>query len=226
MKLLNLKSHGSLANLIADSILVLLKSKSVISVTISDSIVVINGVTSTNNFLSITTIKNVVNSCSYDIFGMVKSFEIIETIKYNQNILENYNINNLKVYNNTRPIFKHNIPPVNENKLQYTSEFPHGYSLECGRLVLYYSEMIFKNIKNSIGLQYGNFSIDNKRIRFEGNCILSDEMVESLILDYFNFNFCEFYHILDGYDLKRDVKYPFEIKPWLTDELMVKIEVF
>jgi len=226
MKLLNLKSHGSLANLIADSILVLLKSKSVISVTISDNFVIINGVTSTNNFLSNTTIKNVINSCSYDIFGMIKNFEVIETIKYNQNILDNYNINNLKVYNNTRPVFEHNVPPSNENKLQYTSEFPHGYSLECGRLVLYYCEMIFKNIRNSIGLEYGNFSIENKRIRFEGKCFLSDELVESLILDNFNFNFFEFYQILDGYDLTRDVKLPFETKPWLRDELMLKIEVF
>lgn len=226
MKLLSQKSYGSFANLIADSILMLLKNKSIISVTISDNIILINGITTSNDILPTNTIKNTIYSCSLDTFGKIIDFEVIETIKYNQQVPENYNIHNLKVYNNSRPIFDVDVPPVNENKLQYISEFPYGYSLECGRLVLYYSEMIFKNIRNSIGLESGEFSIENKTIRFDGKCYISNQSVESLILDYFNFDFVSFMENVTGYDFTRDVKYPFESKPWLKDELMLKIQVF
>lgn len=226
MKLYNLKSNSSFVNLIADSIVMALKSKSIISVTLSDELVIVNGLTESKDILNLNDIKNLVSSCSYDIFNENKSYNVIETIKYNRIVSDNYNINKLKVYNSIRPIFDLDSPPVNENKLQYTSEFPYGYCLEFGRLPIYYSEMIFKNIGKSIGLEYGEFTIENKRIFFNGKSFLSNSAVESLILDYFDFNFTGFKKVLNNYDFTRDIKYPLETKPWLSDELILKIEVF
>lgn len=226
MKLFNPNSHSAFVNLVADSILMRLNSKGIIVVTLSDNLVIINGITQTHNFLNSSIIENIVSSCSYDIFGRNKELSVIETIKYNQDIPEDYNLKEIDVYNTLRPIYDLDSPFVNENKLQYTSDFPYGYCLEMGRLMLYYSEMIFKNVRNSIGLQHGKFSVTNRNIRFEGKSYLTDAQVESLILDYFDFNLTDFKNHINGYDLTRDIKYPLEMKPWLKDELMMKIEVF
>lgn len=225
MKLHTLNSKHSFVNLIADSIVNELNSKSIISVTLSDNYIIINGITSCLNVLSDYSIKNIINYCSNDIFNKIKDFTIVNTIKYNKKIDDDYQINNLNVYNTIRPIYNLNEPTSNPEKLQYTSEFPHGYSLDCGRLILYYCETIFKNIKNHIGLKSGVISVNDKIITFTGDCYLSNQKVESLILDYFDFNFMLFKEKLQGYDLKRDVLHPLETKPWLSDDMILKIDV-
>lgn len=117
--------------------------------------------------------------------------------------------------------------------LTTTSEFPYGHSLNMGRLHYYYSEYISNHIFNLINANKIDFKIStnlNKNEDFDIELITdsklySKEVIESLVLDVFDFNLDNFKFILSNYDLIDDIEKPFDKKPWLikdrTEDLII-----
>ena len=103
-----------------------------------------------------------------------------------------------------------------------TSEFPHGYSLNMGRIHYYYSEYIAHNIMTSISSKKLTFKISTRidndedfMIEIKSDSMYNDEVIKSMVLDVFNFDLESFKHTLSTYDFTNDIDEPFGSKPWL-----------
>jgi hypothetical protein len=114
-----------------------------------------------------------------------------------------------------------------------TSEFPHGYSLNMGRLHYYYSEYIAHNIMTSINSKKMSFKISTRidededfMIEIKGNSMYSDEVIKSMVLDVFNFDLESFKHTLSSYNFTDDIDNPFGSKPWLFKDQINNCIIF
>lgn len=115
-----------------------------------------------------------------------------------------------------------------------TSEFPYGYSLNMGRLHLYYSEYISNHIfttimSNKLEFKFSTKINDDDDFDIEvysSNSPYSNETIKSLILDVFNFNLNDFKFLISNYDLTKDLTEPFEKKPWLIKDRVEDVIIF
>lgn len=110
--------------------------------------------------------------------------------------------------------------------VQISSSFPHGYSLNMGRGLMYYGEYISKHVfdaamTNEISLYLTNMKSEDDEPVFEVyyQSPVSQLKVKSMILDNFDFNFEKFKKMLSTYDLCDDIKKPTEEKPWLVNDV-------
>lgn len=117
--------------------------------------------------------------------------------------------------NNIKTVFEY--PP-----LTVTSEFPHGYSLNMGRIHYYYSEYVAYNSMTASQTKEMDFKIStikdsDEDFMFELRCksIYNDNVVKSMILDVFDFDLESFKHVVSTYDFSKDIDEPFAPKPWL-----------
>ena len=112
-------------------------------------------------------------------------------------------------------------------KLHQSSNFPFGYSLSMGRLLMYYGEMIYYNTKSSFQTNCVAFkvttnkSVDDFDIRFSGSTsqTKSNDKMKSAILDLFDFDLDTFYSKFSDYNMMDDIKKQLGPKPWLTKVL-------
>jgi hypothetical protein len=124
----------------------------------------------------------------------VKNFEFIlhksENCSYHKTQIENFLSSESSFDFNGYPI------EITDDKLVITSEFPHGYSLNQGRLIYLYGKHIFYNIPNNYvkSSMVFNLSLDKNE---ENENIISifnvdknseDEKLKSAILDVFDFD--------------------------------------
>ena len=111
--------------------------------------------------------------------------------------------------------------------IQPTSFFPHGYSLNMGRSLMYYSEYIATNIFNMIYCNKLKLMLTTEKdsegdfkIKVEADSFFFDnEKIKSLILDLFSFDFDLFNNSLKDYDFCDDIKKPRDKKPWLEKNI-------
>jgi len=118
------------------------------------------------------------------------------------------------------------VEPEPVSEVSVSSEFPYGHSLNCGRLMVYYSHYIFNHCYSSIGTDEVYFYFtkeldedDDFKIRVitsKGDKV--DHRVKSMILDVFDFNLEEFSSKLTKYDLIHDVLDPNKSKPYLIQD--------
>jgi hypothetical protein len=85
---------------------------------------------------------------------------------------------------------------MDEDNLVSVSEFPHGYSLNQGRLLYYYGKHIVYNIPSNVPFESLTLTLSNKK-NSEGEVIFDvcdnfsnsiDESLTSAILDVFDFD--------------------------------------
>ncbi len=117
--------------------------------------------------------------------------------------------------------------------LNISSEFPYGYSLSMGRLHMYYAEYICNQLfsivhtdKIKIKVSTVKDNDDDFNIQIESNSIFLDGNVKSMVLDVFDFNLNKFKNILDGYNIKEDLEFPFNTKPWLVRDRQSDLILF
>lgn len=112
-------------------------------------------------------------NCSYT-KNQISSFEEDETISYEDNYF-------LK-------------PIIEDNNLIFVSEFPHGYSLNQGRLLYYYGKHIFYNIPMIYPVTTLIFELSTKKddsdeqIFSISNLNKIDGVLTSAVLDVFDFD--------------------------------------
>jgi hypothetical protein len=148
MRLINKNSKRGIVNLFADFILSKIdkNENSIIQVSDVGSFYVINGITTSETFLDVNLIRDEFTEKFQDILTSleIKSLNVIDIIKYNQEI---GNIEKGWVKVNKHP-FVEEPEPLSE--ISINSEFPYGHSLNCGRLMVYYTHYMFNQVYSTI----------------------------------------------------------------------------
>ena len=231
MRKINKNSRRGIVNLFADFILTRIdkKENTIIQVTDCDSFMVIHGLTTSKDILDIDSIK----SDFIDKFGDIlnnldmKQINTIDIIRYDQDV------NNIEKgwINVNKSVFVEEPEQIHE--LSISSEFPYGYSLNCGRLMTYYSHYIFNHLYNTMDVNTLDFYFTKEmnededfKIKIVANSKYNLEGIKSLILDVFSFDLEEFGERIKDYDLSQDLLSPEEEKPYLKQDMLEHIIFF
>ena len=231
MRKINKNSRRGIVNLFADFILTRIdkKENTIIQVTDCDSFMVIHGLTTSKDILDIDSIK----SDFIDKFGDIlnnldmKQINTIDIIRYDQEV------NNIEKgwVNVNKCIFTDEPEQIHE--LSMSSEFPYGYSLNCGRLMTYYSHYIFNHLYNTMDVNTLDFYFTKEmnededfKIKIVANSKYNLEGIKSLILDVFSFDLVGFGEKIKDYNLLQDILSPEEEKPYLKQDMLEHIIFF
>ena len=224
MRLLNKNSRRGIVNLFSEFVLSKINKteNTIIQVTDCGPFFVVNGLTTSNTVLDLNKLKDEFTNWFSDVLSEVgmESINLIDLIKYGEKI-NNIERGWVKV---NRSVFVEEPEPISE--ISISSEFPYGHSLNCGRLMMYYSHYMFNHCFSSIGSDevyfYFTREMDEeedfkvKLITDKGSH--TDNRVKSLILDVFDFNLEEFKDKLNGYEMIQDVLDPNKNKPYLVQD--------
>jgi len=231
MRKINKNSRRGIVNLFADFILSRIdkKENSIIEVIDCESFMVIKGNTTSNKLLDLDKIKlDFINQFSEIL--KTSGFEKINTldiINYNQEI-DNIESGWVSV---NKKIFIDESEPI--KLLSVSSEFPYGYSLNCGRLMVYYSHYIFNHMYSLLGLKNLKFYFTKEedengdfKIKIVSDSKINEKRIKSLILDVFSFDLKEFNTKMDNYNLLDDILSESEEKPYTKQDMLKHIILF
>lgn len=231
MRLINKNSKRGIVNLFADFILSKIdkNENSIIQVSDVGSFYVINGITTSETFLDINSIRDEFTEKFQDILTSleIKSLNVIDIIKYNQKI---GNIEKGWIKVNKIPFIEE---PEPLSEISINSEFPYGHSLNCGRLMVYYTHYMFNQVYSTIMTDEVHFFFTKKidsnedfKIKVVTDKGLHKDIIKSLILDVFNFDLEEFSSKVVSYDLTQDILDPMGEKPYLIQDRLEDVIVF
>ena len=230
MRKINKNSRRGIVNLFADFILTRIdkNENSIIQVTDCESFFIINGQTTSKTILNIDQIK----TDFYEWFGDVikevgiEKINTIDIIRYDQKI------NNIEKgwVNVNKDLFVEEPEPIYE--IAVTSEFPYGYSLNCGRLMTYYSHYIFNHMYSLLNVDEVKFYFtkeededEDLKIRIVSDSWIDSHKIKSLILDVFSFDLKEFEEKVRDYDLLQDIVFQDKEKPYLKQDMLEHVVV-
>jgi predicted RNA-binding protein with RPS1 domain len=231
MRLINKNSRRGVVNLFADFILSKINNshKSIIQVTDCGAFMVVNGLTTSEDLLDILKLKEEFVESFSDILKPLEitDINIIDVIRYKQEI---NSINKGWVMINKNH-FKEESEPINE--ISISSEFPYGYSLDCGRLMTYYSHYIINHMFNLLMVDDVSFYFtteqnddEDYKIKVISNSKVDKKSIKSLILDVFDFDLTTFKSRLDSYNLMDDILDPEGEKPYLQQDMLEHVILF
>jgi hypothetical protein len=231
MRLINKNSKRGIVNLFAEFILSKINNKhrSIIQVSDCSHFMVVNGITTSDELLNLNDIKEEFIEKFNEILkeNDYETINIIDVIKYNQDI-NSFNKGWIKV---NKKVFVNEPEPFSE--LSVNSEFPYGHSLDCGRLITYYSNYIFNQMYNLLGIDEATFFITNEiddnedlKIKIISNSKINKKDIKSLILDVFDFDLNTFKMSLEDYNLIDDILDPEGEKPYLRQDKLEHIILF
>jgi hypothetical protein len=214
---MNLKKIGSklfTTNLFADFILSKIPhtEESMIKVVDCTNFIIIKGKTSYNTVLDLVTITSEFEEKYSSTIGDFKITHTIDLIEYGCSLphqdeltqtyyfSENcsYSQSQIDSYKSEDASYGFNFVPrkIEDTELVYVSEFPHGYSLNQGRLLYYYGKHLFYSIPPT----YPNYPLtfklttskdedgDNLFTVFNPYLNDNDERLRSALLDVFDFD--------------------------------------
>jgi hypothetical protein len=231
MKKINKNSKKGIVNLFADFILTKIdkNENTIIQITDFESFMVVHGQTTSKTILDLEEVKSEFYVLFKDELSSigVEKINTIDVIRYDQEI---NNIEKGWVFVN-KAVFTDGLDPVHE--LSITSEFPYGYSLNCGRSMLYYSHYIFNHLYNTMDVNSLDFYFTKEmdededfKIKIAANSRYNLEGIKSLILDVFSFDLEEFNERIKDYDLLQDILFPEEEKPYVKQDMLEHIIFF
>ena len=223
MRLINKNSRRGVVNLLADFILSKTdkKENSIIQVSDCGPFMVINGMTTSNEVLDLEKIKKEFTDWFSELIPDIDidKLNTIDIIRYGEEV------NNIEKgwVSVNKDVFVEEPEPLFE--LSVNSEFPYGYSLNCGRLMVYYSHYIFNHIYSTIGTDKVDFYFAKKinededlKIKVISKSRLDNKSIKSLILDVFDFDLNAFSEKVKDYDLFQDIVFPGKEKPYLIQD--------
>jgi hypothetical protein len=238
-------SRLSLVNLFADYILnqIPKEKESIIQVIDCINFYVIKGKTTHNEPLNIGKLKDEFVVKFEDLMGDIKLTHTIDLIEYNVKLKPkdslttiyhnttncSYTLQQIQSYKEDNSLSydqQHFIKPIDDNNLTFASEFPHGYSLNQGRLLYYYGKHIFYNIPTSYPVFSLIFEISNKKNE-SGDQVFTvknklnevDYILTSAILDMFDFNFSWLEEEIKKVDWSFEITNPLEDYEFLKKKI-------
>ena len=231
MRKINKNSRRGIVNLFADFILTRIdkKENSIIQVTDCGPFVVINGQTTSSIQLDIQKITSDFFERFSDVLdGLeIKAFNTVDLIKYGEKV---GNIEKGWI-NVNKSVFVEEPEPISE--LAITSEFPYGYSLNCGRLMTYYSHYVFNHMYSLMGVDEVSFFFTKEenenedfKIKIVSDSRVDRKDIKSLILDVFSFDLTEFNEKVKDYDVMQDILFPDQEKPYTKQDMLEHVILF
>ena len=143
-------------------------------------------------------------NCSYT-NSQIKSFESNDSISYDYNF---------------------HLKSISEdNNLIFLSEFPHGYSLNQGRLLYYYGKHIFYSIPTTYPVSSLVFELSikkddsNEQVFSVSNINQPDEVLKSAILDVFDFDMSWLENEIKKVDWYTEITNPLEDYDFLKKKI-------
>jgi hypothetical protein len=190
---------------------------------------IVNGLTTSNEYLNINEIKNEFKESFGDILKELEMLDLntIDVIRYNEDIKP---IHKGWVIVNKNTFVEEPDPDISE--ISISSEFPYGYSLDCGRINTYYSHYIMNHMFNLLGVDEVSFYFTNEdededlKIKIVSDSKIDKKSIKSLILDVFDFDMESFRERLSDYNLIDDILNPNRDKPYLKQDLLEHIILF
>ena len=185
--------------------------------------------TTSEKFLDINTIRDEFTEKFEGILTEleIKSLNVIDIIKYNQ-IINNIEEGWLRI---NKSVFVKEPEPISE--ISINSEFPYGHSLNCGRLMVYYTQYMFNQVYSTIMTDEVHFFFTKElnddedfNIKIVPKSGLDKTIIKSLILDLFDFDLKDFETKVEGYDLIQDILSPTGEKPYLIQDRLEDVIVF
>jgi hypothetical protein len=207
-------SKLSLVNLFADFILnkIPKEEESIIQVVDCFNFYVIKGKTTYNEPLNIGELRDEFIIKHEDLIGERKLTHTIDLIEYDSKLIKSntltfpyhrskncsYTNSQIKSFESDDSIsydYNFHLKSITEdNNLIFLSEFPHGYSLNQGRLLYYYGKHIFYSIPTTYPVSSLVFELSTKKDDSNEQVFLvrnnsgTDEVLTSAILDVFDFD--------------------------------------
>ena len=230
MKLKKIGHRNFILNLFADFILkkIGINIPTQISVVDFDNFIVVKGKTKSKEIINLSElssefekkfeaslgdykIKNIIDLIDYememkDVESLTYTFFNTENCSYQHKQIE-------KFFSNENSWDYEFIPKkINENSLYFTSEFPHGFSMNQGRLLFYFSKRIFYSIPPTYPITTLTFEVNTTQgdfIKVFDNFSNSyDHTLQSAILDCVNLNLEKFEKDLEDLDVFRELLDP------------------
>lgn len=231
MRKLDVNTRRGVVNLLAEFILSKIDKtkKTIIQVSDCGPFMVVNGITESEDFLELTKITE----SFIETFGDttekldITTINVIDVIRYG---IEPDTFNSgwfditKDAYNQSNDL---------GNEITITSEFPYGYSIDCGRLERYYSQYVFNHMFNLLGVDNVKFFYTNKLDETEdlaidiiSNSKVETSSIKSLILDVFDFDLTLFKKDIENYNLIEDITNPDGDKPYLKQDKLEHVILF
>jgi hypothetical protein len=214
---MNLKKIGSrlfISNLFADFILSKIPNteESIIKVVDCKNFLIIKGKTSYSDVLDLPTLTSEFEQKYLKVIGGMKISHTIDLIEYSCNIPYqeeltytyhfsdncSYTQKQIDLFNSENVSYGFDYVPkkIEDGELILVSEFPHGYSLNQGRLLYYYGKHLFYSVPSTYPSHSLTFNLTTQK-NDEGENLFSvfnhylnsdDERLQSAILDVFDFD--------------------------------------
>jgi hypothetical protein len=141
------------------------------------------------NYISENKITHTIDLIEYD--QELKSYKDLTFTYYNSDNCS-YHYEQITAYKNKKSSYDyiHFLNEINDDNLIVQSEFPHGYSLNQGRLLYYYGKHIMYNIPSNHPVTYLTFNLSTEKNE-DGEQLFSinkNEELTSAVLDVFDFD--------------------------------------
>ena len=140
---------------------------------------------------------------------------------YVKNQISSFEEDNSKSYD-----YNFHVKPIAEDDtLIFSSEFPHGYSLNQGRLLYYYGKHIFYNIPSTYPVSTLVFELSSKKdesneqIFSVNNTLGTDKVLTSAILDVFDFDMSWLENEIKKVDWSFEITNPLEDYDFLKKKI-------
>ena len=238
-------SKLSIVNLFADFILnkIPKEEETIIQITDCINFYVIKGKTTHKEPLNISEIRDEFISTFEDLIGERKITHTIDLIEYNVKLQKSnslsfpfhrsqntsYTHSQIKSYlNDGTTSYDYNffVTPISEDdSMFFTSEFPHGYSLNQGRLLYYYGKHISYNIPSVYPHSTLIFELSTKQDE-DGEAIFSiingsevDSVLTSAVLDVFDFDMSWLENEIKKVDWSTEITNPLEDYDFLKKKI-------
>lgn len=228
-------SRRSKCNLFADFLIekLGLEANSIIHVTDNNNFFVINGITESSDLLGIYDLKDEFNKKYENVFDsrITHTFDLIQygmdlspkpkhksvyhitsdNVSYHHSLIDSFKMSGDSYYHNGITTYKE----VESDFSPVCSEFPHGYSLDQGRVLYYYGKLISYNIAFKVlgtKLELNLLKESNEDGEFLESVYLDDnygdDKLKSYLLDTFDFNYNKIREEIKKVDLSLEITNP------------------
>lgn len=228
-------------NLFADFILSKIPHTEETIITVSDckNFMLIKGVTTYEEILDLHLITNEFNEKYNPVFPVSHTIDLIEygpklsevdTLRFTLHKSDNcsYHKKQIESFKKNEMSYDFDYEPIelSDEPLLTTSEFPHGYSLNQGRLLYLYGKHIFYSIPSTYPISTLSFTLSTRK-NDEGENIIrvfdpikeeEDKLLKSAILDVFDFNLAWLSSEMKKVDWSIELTNPLEEYPFIKNK--------
>lgn len=228
-------------NLFADFILSKIPHTEETIITVSDckNFMLIKGVTTYEEILDLHLITNEFNEKYNPVFPVSHTIDLIEygsklsevnTLRFTLHKSDNcsYHKKQIESFKKNEMSYDFDYEPIEltDEPLLTTSEFPHGYSLNQGRLLYLYGKHIFYSIPSTYPISTLSFTLSTRK-NDEGENIIrvfdpikeeEDKLLKSAILDVFDFNLAWLSSEMKKVDWSIELTNPLEEYPFIKNK--------